>query len=79
MHSRPYRGPQSEIIRREPLFLIGGSGALRATAFDTRKGAPRRWLGFGGDALGVKSAVFLIGTRSSERRNADARTRQDTV
>ena len=26
MHSRPYHGPQSEIIRREPLFLIRGSG-----------------------------------------------------
>lgn len=33
MHSRPYRGPQSEIIRREPLFLIRGSGEahFRAT------------------------------------------------
>lgn len=46
MHSRPYRGPQSEIIRREPLFLIWGRVRSRRCtlrdAFGTRKGGTPR-------------------------------------
>jgi len=69
MHSRPYRGPQSEIIRREPLFLIRGSGEAHFCATrlvhvkEVREGVS-------GDASRVKCARERLSSRSAERKTS---------
>lgn len=79
MHSRPYRGLQSEIIRREPLFLIRGSGEahFRATRLAHVKGAAR---GLRVTRLADKMRPrTLIVAFSGARKNADKHLHKDTA